>query len=140
MSVVKIEVITYDQERLNYFTDLMKRAQKRYDRLYKKFANSPYLWEETELLNDAGRELQFYKDVIALLEKSYRKRSEGCEFCGTPLYVKTIQYTMPLLAPITRADELRNELLNLTGERYLHLEAKYCPLCGAKMKGATNES
>lgn len=76
MSVVKIEVITYDQERLNYFTDLMKKAQKKYDRLYKKFANSPYLWEETELLNDAGRELQFYKDVIALFEQGYRKHSE----------------------------------------------------------------
>ena len=76
MSRVEIKVITYDQERLNYFTDLMKKAQKRYDRLYKKFANSPYLWEETELLNDAGRELQFYKDVIALLEQGYSKHSE----------------------------------------------------------------
>ena len=74
MSRMEIKVITYDQERLNYFTDLMKKAQKRYDRLYKKFANSPYLWEETELLNDAGREVQFYKDVIALLKPGYRKQ------------------------------------------------------------------
>ena len=62
-------------------------------------------------------------------------KSEGCEFCGTTLYVKTVQHTMPLLAPITRADELRHELLNLTGEIYLPLEAKFCPVCGAKMKG-----
>lgn len=65
----------------------------------------------------------------------YRKQSEGCEFCGTTLYVKTVQHTMPLLAPITRADELRHELLNLTGEIYLPLEARFCPICGAKMKG-----
>lgn len=71
----------------------------------------------------------------ALYNAGYRKQSEGCEFCGTTLYVKTVQHTMPLLAPITRADELRHELLNLTGEIYLPLEAKFCPICGAKMKG-----
>ena len=71
----------------------------------------------------------------ALYNAGYRKQSEGCEFCGTTLYVKTVQHTMPLLAPITRADELRHELLNLTGEIYLPLEAKFCPACGAKMKG-----
>ena len=70
-----------------------------------------------------------------LYNAGYRKQSEGCEFCGTTLYVKTVQHTMPLLAPITRADELRHELLNLTGEIYLPLEAKFCPACGAKMKG-----
>lgn len=70
-----------------------------------------------------------------LYNAGYRKQSEGCEFCGTTLYIKSVRHTMPLLAPITRADELRHELLNLTGEIYLPLEAKFCPVCGAKMKG-----
>lgn len=70
-----------------------------------------------------------------LYDAGCRKQSEGCKFCGTPLYIKVVQNTMPLLAPLTRADELRYELLNLTGERYLLLEAKFCPICGAKMKG-----
>ena len=70
-----------------------------------------------------------------LYKQGWCKQSEGCEFCGTTIYVKTVQHTMPLLAPITRADELRHELLNITGEIYLPLEAKFCPVCGAKMKG-----
>lgn len=72
-------------------------------------------------------------------EQGYRKQSEGCEFCGTTLYVKAVQHTMPLLAPITRADELRHESLNLTGEIYLPLEAKFCPVCGKKMKGVQSD-
>ena len=57
-----------------------------------------------------------------------------CNFCKADLYIKTIQYTKPLLAPVTRADELRQELLNLTGEIYLPLPHKYCPMCGEKIK------
>ena len=68
---LSIEVITYDKDRLNYFTALLKKAQKKYDRLYKKFENSPYLWEGTERLNDAGRAVQFYRDVVAMLERKY---------------------------------------------------------------------
>ena len=77
-----------------------------------------------------------YGVATELYNAGYRKVEQGeCNFCGTPIYVKTVQHTKPLLAPITRADELRHELLNLTGEIYLLLEAKFCPLCGAKMKG-----
>ena len=57
-----------------------------------------------------------------------------CDFCKTDLYVKTIQYSAPMLAPLTRAEELRQELLNLTGEVYLILPHKYCPMCGEKIE------
>ena len=58
-----------------------------------------------------------------------------CDFCEVPIYVKAVQNTMPLAAPMTRAEELRHELLNLTGEVYLRLPYNYCPICGAKMDG-----
>lgn len=88
---------------------------------------------DTQITECNGMCLMF--GFMANLEMAgYRKQSEGCGFCGTTLYVKTVQHTMPLLAPITRADELRHELLNLTGEIYLPLEAKFCPVCGAKMR------
>lgn len=61
----------------------------------------------------------------------------ACNFCKTQFYTKSIRNTMPLLAPITRADELRYELLNLTGEVYLPIETMYCPMCGEK-KGDNN--
>ena len=58
-----------------------------------------------------------------------------CRLCKVPIYIKTIQHTMPLLAPMTRAEELRHELLNLTGEIYVQIPNNYCPNCGAKMVG-----
>lgn len=55
-----------------------------------------------------------------------------CNFCKAPIYIKTTQYSAPLLAPTTRAEELRQELLNITGEVYLPLPNEYCPMCGEK--------
>lgn len=77
----QIEVITYEEDRLNYFTELMKKAQKRYLRLFKKFKNAPYLSEESQMLSDAGREAHFHGDVVEMLEKSYRKQSEDIIPC-----------------------------------------------------------
>lgn len=45
----------------------------------------------------------------------------ACNFCKSDLYIKTVQYTKPLLAPLTRAEELRQELSDLTGEVYLQI-------------------
>jgi hypothetical protein len=73
---IEIEVITYEQDRFNHFINLMEKAQKSYDRLYKRYKDSPYLFEGTTLLSDAGRELQFYKDVIVVLGQSNQKQSE----------------------------------------------------------------
>lgn len=72
----QIEVITYEQDRLNYFTDLMKKAQERYKRIFKKHKDAPYLSEEAQALSDAGRETHFLGDVVGMLEKDYRKQSE----------------------------------------------------------------
>ena len=74
---MKIEVITYEKERLDYFTDLMKKAHKKYNRLFKKFKDAPILSAYHEVLCNAGRESQFHCDVVEMLEKGYRKQSEG---------------------------------------------------------------
>lgn len=54
----------------------------------------------------------------------------ACNYCKVPIYIKAVQYTAPLLAPLTRAEELRQELTNITGEVYLPLQSQYCPMCG----------
>jgi hypothetical protein len=41
----------------------------------------------------------------------------ACNFCKSDLYIKTVQYTMPLLAPLTRAEQLRQELFSTVQER-----------------------
>lgn len=72
----QIEVITYEQDRLNYFTDLMNKAQERYNRLFKQHKDAPYASVEAQALSDAGREAQFYGDVVEMLEKGDHKQSE----------------------------------------------------------------
>lgn len=69
----QIEVITYEQDRLNYFADLMKKAQERYKRLFKKFKDAPYASEEAQALSDAGRETHFLGDVVGILEGKQRE-------------------------------------------------------------------
>ena len=71
MNKMRIEVITYERDRLNYFTELMVKAQKRYRRLFKKYKCAPILSAETEMLNEAGRIAQFHGDVVEMLEKKY---------------------------------------------------------------------
>lgn len=64
----------------------------------------------------------------------------SCNFCKADIYIKTIQYSAPLLAPMTRAEELRQELTNLTGEVYLILPHKYCPMCGKELNTTRKET
>ena len=113
----QIEVITYEQDRLNYFVNLMQKAQKKYKRLFKKFKDAPYLSEEAQILSDAGRETHFYGDVVEMLEKSYRKQSEGewkLGKSGCMYFCSSCNYT----AHPREVDEWN-----------------FCPRCGAKMKG-----
>lgn len=56
-----------------------------------------------------------------------------CNYCQTPIYIKTIQYCKSLLAPLTPKQELRDKLLDMTGKVYVNITKKYCPFCGAKM-------
>lgn len=72
----KIKVTTYEQDRLYFFVDQVSLAQKKYNRLFKTFKDAPYLSEGARFLSDAGRELQFYKDVVEMLDKGYRKQSD----------------------------------------------------------------
>ena len=57
-----------------------------------------------------------------------------CDFCNVPIYLKTKQFARPLLAPVTREQELRDALLDLTGEVYLKLPHRFCPMCGEELK------
>lgn len=56
----------------------------------------------------------------------------ACNYCNAEIYIKVIQYSMPLLAPTTKAEELRQQLQNLTGEFYVQLPSEFCPMCGER--------
>jgi hypothetical protein len=72
--MAEIKITTYEQDRLYFFVDQVSLAQKKYNRLFKTFKDAPYLSEGAQFLSDAGRELQFYKDVVEMLDKGYRKQ------------------------------------------------------------------
>ena len=57
-----------------------------------------------------------------------------CNWCDTQFYIKVEQFTAPVLAPLTRADELRQELINITGKVYTPINVIYCPMCGREVK------
>lgn len=59
----------------------------------------------------------------------------ACNYCKSELYIKTVQYTKPLLAPLTPEGELRDKLQDLTGEVYLKIPNQYCAMCGEKING-----
>ena len=52
-----------------------------------------------------------------------------CNYCQTPIYIKTIQYCKSLLAPLTPEQELRDKLLDMTGEVYVNIPKSNCPFC-----------
>ena len=56
-----------------------------------------------------------------------------CEYCNAKVYVKTQKIMKDILAPVTHTEELRQELEDLTGERYLEVKANYCLMCGRKL-------
>lgn len=58
----------------------------------------------------------------------------ACSFCNKDLYIKIIQYSARMLAPLTRAEELRQKLEDLTGERFILLQHNFCPVCGEQIK------
>ena len=63
----------------------------------------------------------------------------ACNFCKFDLYIKNVQYAKPLLAPMTKAEELRQQLLDLTGEVYLQIPIEYCAMCGEKIPRTPKE-
>ncbi len=54
----------------------------------------------------------------------------ACSHCNIPIYIKTVQHTAPMAAPLTAAEALRQKLTDMTGEVYLQLPKRYCPICG----------
>lgn len=57
-----------------------------------------------------------------------------CEYCNAIYYVEVQQLTKPILAPLTHAEEIRQELINITGINHLRIKANYCPMCGRKLE------
>lgn len=60
-------------------------------------------------------------------------RSKNCGH-GLDLYFKTKVITPSMLMPMTREQELLDNLRDETGIVYLEFNPVYCPLCGKKVE------
>lgn len=72
--MVEIKVISYEEERLEFFIDQRQKTQReceRLERAIKPFES--YLSERRKLLSDCARKLSFYDDVIKILEDNRKK-------------------------------------------------------------------
>lgn len=61
------------------------------------------------------------------------RRIGMCEYCNAIYYVEVEQLMAPMLAPLTHTEEIRQELINITGINHLRIKANYCPMCGRKL-------
>ena len=95
----------------------------------------PYLLNRC---HSVAEEAAIRMGIFALQERE--ERSKGCIWCESdcPVYLKTTRYLKPMLAPLTKEEELRQELENMTGEYYMPIALKFCPECGRRLKGADN--
>ena len=63
----------------------------------------------------------------------------ACIFCNETFYLKVQRISMPLAAPLTPEQELRDKLVNMTGYEYAPATIMFCPMCGA-YKGGNYET
>lgn len=77
----KLVTVTYAEDRLRYFEEHRKIAKWAYEAAVSEHRNDKgsHAWANTEV-DDAGRTLQFYDDVVAML-KAEMEKQEGtkCE-------------------------------------------------------------
>ena len=89
-------------------------------------------------LNTLTQALMARDKRIAELEaekaKCSRTEGTGCEYCNTTLYIRTERTLLPVMAPLTYADALEHELINITGKDYVPTEKRYCHVCGRKLR------
>ena len=76
----KLVTVAYAEDRLRHFEQERTRAKWRYEGVMQslKDAKPHEIWHEEEM-SDAGRTLQFYDDVVAMLKAEMEKEETKCD-------------------------------------------------------------
>lgn len=80
MAEYRIVVITYEQSRLEYFKELHNRQRKRFERFKKSSAIKELPPQERYYqISKMGEVLQYYDDIVKMLEDCARTQKEKDE-------------------------------------------------------------
>jgi len=67
---MEIKVITYEESRLEFFKKEMKMAQNKLERIRRMCnRNESPMSEKSLMLDDAGTEVSYYRDIVKMLEE-----------------------------------------------------------------------
>lgn len=114
--MVEIKEISYEDDRLGFFADQRKLAQKRYDRLKRQMKpDEPYMSERMQLLYDCARELSFYNDVIKMLEDGVAAQRDKVE--KLEVYIEDLNDSKEHLAVMLSEAESEIERLQAECDR-----------------------
>lgn len=72
---MNIKTITYEEDRLSFFIDQRKIAEKKHKRVLKQLnPDDLYLSEIRLLASETGQELSFYNDVVEMLARDLAEK------------------------------------------------------------------
>ena len=75
-----IKVITYEESRLEFFKKELKMAQNKCERIRRTLnRNESPLSEKSLMLDDAGAEVSYYRDIVKMLEDNVKFDRKECE-------------------------------------------------------------
>lgn len=63
-----IEITNYEKWRLEYFKDLLRKAERKYEKENKKYMNEEYTYRVHCILSNLGAEIQYLQDVVEMLK------------------------------------------------------------------------
>lgn len=72
---MNFKVVTYEEDRLSFFIDQRKIAEKKHKRVLKQLKpDDSYISEISLLASETGQELSFYNDVVEMLARDLTEK------------------------------------------------------------------
>lgn len=80
-----IKVITYEESRLEFFKKELKMAQNKLERIRRTCnRNESPLSEKSLMLDDAGAEVSYYRDIVKMLEENVKNNHKKATTVANP--------------------------------------------------------
>ena len=109
---MEIKVITYEESRLEFFRKELKAATRKMERIRRTLnRNESPMSEKSLMLDDAGAEVSYYRDVVKMLEdnvKNNHKKATTVANSDTPTETDFKYFTAEQVRKMSRSEVLAN--------------------------------